>query len=164
MDAKRRGAFIAERRKELGMTQEMLARQLHVTDKAVSRWEQGTAMPDIENLIAMSDLFGMSLDELLKGQAGQTEAADSEEDEASQDDAPKDVASPIFDRLVNWLRADVISAAIGLAMIINGAFYGYVFDKKLVIFTRIGIALLLLSAVLAVILFFAFRALKKKYD
>lgn len=41
MDAKRLGAFIAERRKELGLTQVRLAEQIHVTDKAVSRWERG---------------------------------------------------------------------------------------------------------------------------
>ena len=43
MDAKRTGALIAQRRKELGLSQAELAGQLHVTDKAVSRWETGRA-------------------------------------------------------------------------------------------------------------------------
>ena len=43
MDAKRLGAFIAERRKELGLTQALLAEQLYVTDKAISRWERGVS-------------------------------------------------------------------------------------------------------------------------
>ncbi|MBQ7800710.1 MAG: helix-turn-helix transcriptional regulator [Oscillospiraceae bacterium] len=53
-------------RKAAGMTQTDLAEQLNVSRQAVSRWEQGTAMPDVENLIAMSDLFGVTLDDLLK--------------------------------------------------------------------------------------------------
>lgn len=50
MDAKQLGPFIAERRKELGMTQTHLAKKLHVTDKAVSRWERGVGLPDINSI------------------------------------------------------------------------------------------------------------------
>ena len=41
MDAKKFGAFVADIRKEKGMTQADLAEKIHVTDKAVSRWERG---------------------------------------------------------------------------------------------------------------------------
>ena len=44
MDAQRMGSFIAQRRKELGLTQAELAEKLHVTDKAVSRWERGGSL------------------------------------------------------------------------------------------------------------------------
>lgn len=53
-------------RKAAGMTQNDLAEKLNVSRQAVSRWEMGTAMPDVENLIVISDLFGVTLDELLK--------------------------------------------------------------------------------------------------
>lgn len=43
MDAKILGSYIAIRRKELGMTQAKLAEKIHVTDKAVSRWERGVS-------------------------------------------------------------------------------------------------------------------------
>lgn len=46
MDAKAAGELIAARRKALGMNQAELAGRLHVTDKAVSKWETGRGMPD----------------------------------------------------------------------------------------------------------------------
>lgn len=55
-----------ELRKNAGMTQNDLAEKLNVSRQAVSRWEMGTAMPDVENLIAISDLFEKTLDELLR--------------------------------------------------------------------------------------------------
>ena len=47
MDAKKFGAFIAAVRKENNLTQLDLANKLHVTDKAVSKWERGMGLPDI---------------------------------------------------------------------------------------------------------------------
>lgn len=44
------GTYIAENRKQLGMTQAQLADRLHVTDKAVSKWETGRGMPGIDTL------------------------------------------------------------------------------------------------------------------
>jgi len=66
MDAKAFGAFIAERRKELGMTQSDLAAQLSVTDKAVSRWERGLGFPDISTLEPLAAALGVSVEELLR--------------------------------------------------------------------------------------------------
>ena len=63
-----------ELRKSAGMTQNDLAEKLNVSRQAVSRWEQGSATPDVENLIAISDLFGVTLDELLRGEAPPTAA------------------------------------------------------------------------------------------
>lgn len=50
MDAKMFGAFLAQVRRAQGLTQAELAEQLHVTDKAVSRWERGVGLPDINTL------------------------------------------------------------------------------------------------------------------
>ena len=51
MEAKQYGQFIAGIRKEKKMTQAELAQQIHVTDKAVSRWERGLGFPDIQTLV-----------------------------------------------------------------------------------------------------------------
>ena len=54
-----------ELRKQKGLSQEELANRLNVSRQTVSKWEVGDSTPDMEKLIAMSDLFGISLDELI---------------------------------------------------------------------------------------------------
>lgn len=66
MDAKQLGAFIALRRKELNLTQAGLAERLHVTDKAVSRWERGIGLPDVQTLEPLAQALEISLVELLQ--------------------------------------------------------------------------------------------------
>jgi len=54
-------------RKQNGLSQEELANRLNVSRQTVSKWEIGDSTPDIEKLIAISDLFDISLDELVMG-------------------------------------------------------------------------------------------------
>ena len=63
------GAFIAQLRKEHQMTQRELAGLLHVTDKAVSKWENDQTCPDITLLPKLAQILGVSVDELLSGKA-----------------------------------------------------------------------------------------------
>lgn len=58
-----------ELRKQKGFSQEELANRLNVSRQTVSKWEVGDSTPDMEKLIAISDLFGISLDELVLGKA-----------------------------------------------------------------------------------------------
>ena len=67
MDAKAAGELIAARRKALGMNQAELAGRLHVTDKAVSKWETGRGMPGIDCLEPLAEVLGLSVSELLSG-------------------------------------------------------------------------------------------------
>lgn len=55
-------------RKEHGLSQRDLAEKLNVSRQAVSRWEQGTAMPSADNLIYLSKLYGITLDALIYGE------------------------------------------------------------------------------------------------
>lgn len=68
MDEKKIGQFIAELRKEKKITQKNLAVQLHITDKAVSKWERGLSCPDITLLTPLADILGVTTSELLNGQ------------------------------------------------------------------------------------------------
>ena len=68
MDEKRLGNFIAQRRKSLDMTQKDLASKLHVTDKAVSKWETGKGFPDLKMMEPLADALQVTLYELMEGQ------------------------------------------------------------------------------------------------
>lgn len=68
MDQKKIGAFIADRRRELGLTQAQLAERLNVTDKAVSKWETGRGLPDASLFQPLCDQLGVSLGELFAGE------------------------------------------------------------------------------------------------
>lgn len=67
MNAKRVGWFIAQKRKEANMSQKELSDYLHVTDKAISKWERGLSFPDISLLIPLSEILNVSLYDLLTG-------------------------------------------------------------------------------------------------
>ena len=67
MDATKCGAFIAKLRNEREMTQKDLSEVLNVSDKAISRWETGKGYPDVSSLMALSEFFSVSVNELLSG-------------------------------------------------------------------------------------------------
>lgn len=54
--------IILEKRKELGLTQQELAHKLGVTDRSISRWENGTSTPDIHSLKRLSEILNVSMD------------------------------------------------------------------------------------------------------
>lgn len=68
MDQAKVGKFIASLRKEKGLTQEELGQRVGVTNKTVSRWENGNYMPDIELLVPLGEILGVSVNELLAGE------------------------------------------------------------------------------------------------
>lgn len=74
---------LVDRRKAAGLSQEALAAQLGVSRQAVSKWERSESSPDTDNLIALAALYGVSLDELLYGEAVAS-ADDSQADDEAQ--------------------------------------------------------------------------------
>ena len=68
MDQLKIGKFIAECRKQKCLTQIQLAEKLSITDKAVSKWERGVAMPDTSIMLELCDILGISVNELLSGE------------------------------------------------------------------------------------------------
>ena len=67
MNQEKIGKFISELRKENNMTQEQLAEKVGVTDKSISRWENGNTMPDISILVQLSEILNATLPELING-------------------------------------------------------------------------------------------------
>lgn len=74
MTNEKMAALIAGRRKAMGMTQKQLAEKLHVTDKAVSKWERNLSCPDIATLAPLAAALEVTVPELLGGE-GQAEAS-----------------------------------------------------------------------------------------
>lgn len=62
------GRFISDCRKQKGLTQAQLAETLGVSDKSVSRWENGKTMPDLSNYESLCEIFGIQISELLYAQ------------------------------------------------------------------------------------------------
>ncbi len=68
MDQIKVGRFIAECRKQNNLTQMQLAEKLGITDKAISKWERGIAMPDSSIMLELCSILGINVNELLNGE------------------------------------------------------------------------------------------------
>ena len=68
MDQLKIGKFIAECRKQKSLTQMQLSEKLNITDKAISKWERGLAMPDSSIMLELCDILSISVNELLSGE------------------------------------------------------------------------------------------------
>lgn len=78
MDITKTGGFIAELRREQGLTQKKLAEIIGVTDKAVSKWERGLSYPDITILPQLAEVLGVSEGEILRGERHSSSAEPQE--------------------------------------------------------------------------------------
>lgn len=75
-------------RKKMNLSQEELAARIGVSRQAVSKWERAEASPDTDNLILLADIYGVSLDELLKGEKETESETQSEEPENNAENNP----------------------------------------------------------------------------
>lgn len=88
-------------RKQKGWSQEELAERLEVSRQSVSKWESGLSNPDLDKILSMSELFGVSTDELLKDtKAEQCEMV------APMESGPKEIADKTPARLVERVEAE----------------------------------------------------------
>lgn len=93
------GTIISALRKEKGMTQLDLAREMGVTDKAVSKWERDLSFPDVASLPKLAEVLGVSVDELLEVKTAAREQ-------------PKHVKVPALVELV--LKAVALAMGVGV--------------------------------------------------
>ena len=68
MDQVKIGKFIAERRKAVGLTQAQLSEKLNITDRAVSKWENGRSMPDSSIMLELCEILKITVNDLLSGE------------------------------------------------------------------------------------------------
>ena len=129
MDREMLGRFIAQRRKELNLTQRELAEKLHVTDKAVSKWERGAGCPDISLLEPLAEALDLSVDQLLTYQTAAAEAESEPEPVTSQAvQAVLDLT--LAERRIRRMRRWIIGLAVPLALIVLAVLYNLLWDAQ----------------------------------
>lgn len=85
MNQQKLGNFISKLRKEKGLTQQDLANELNLTDKAISKWERGLSCPDISLLIPLSEILEVSVNELLLGEKLNNNVTKSSADKSTKE-------------------------------------------------------------------------------
>lgn len=123
MEKKTIGAFIAALRKAKGLTQRELAEKLNVSDKAVSRWERDESAPDLSLIPVIADIFGITSDELLRGQRAPEGTAPVQNPVKTE----KQIQNILSRSLTRYRICSLISGAVALfgliaAMILNLGF------------------------------------------
>ena len=90
MEKKTIGKFISALRKANGMTQKELGEKLFVSDKTVSRWECDECTPELSLIPSIAEIFGITTDELLRGERNNPDREATSEDVASKQKAKSD--------------------------------------------------------------------------
>ncbi|MCQ2456432.1 MAG: helix-turn-helix domain-containing protein [Clostridia bacterium] len=104
---------IIEERKKLGLSQEELAEKLSVSRQAVSKWESAQSVPDLQKIIAMSELFSVTTDYLLKDDAKHEK---SEPDVADSDGTLRRVSMEEANAFMSVMRSQSKAAALGVLL------------------------------------------------
>ena len=115
------GSFLAALRKANGLTQKQLAEKLNVSDKAVSRWERDECAPDLSLIPVIAEIFGITSDELLRGQRAAPDAVPSPQTEEKSKKRLQYLLKQIQTRYKIQSLISVAIAVLGViaAMILN---------------------------------------------
>jgi len=115
------GSFIRALRKEKGMTQMDLAEALHITDRAVSKWERGLNAPDIALLEPLAELLEVTVGELIRGERAPEGSAEDRPDETRD---LLDYSKGEVERKMGTIRKKylaLLAGCLALAAVIGGA-------------------------------------------
>ena len=121
MEKKTMGSFISALRRAAGMTQRELGERLFVSDKTVSRWERDECTPELALIPVIADLFGVTADELLRGERnGATNTPEGEEHRGEPSDYQKQKSDRAFRALLERRAVKYHNqslASVGLALV-----------------------------------------------
>ena len=115
------GSFIAERRRARGLTQMQLGEMLGITDRAISKWECGRAMPDSQLMLELCDILGISVTDLLNGEVVTMEKF-NEKSEQNLIDLIKQKEDADKQMLMLEIVIGVLSSVILFSMVFVAAF------------------------------------------
>ena len=152
------GKFIADCRKEKGLTQARLAEMLNITDRAVSKWETGKCMPDSSIMPALCRILDISVDELLSGKRAETEAHHEKirrnltESKRKNTVAENRVIPTVYTAalgigiLVCCLCDIAVSGALGWSLIVlSSVFFAWIVSFPMLLLRKNGIVISLIS-------------------
>ena len=140
------GKFIAALRRASGMTQKELGERLYVSDKTVSRWERDECTPELNLIPAIAEIFGITSDELLRGQR-RTDAADTPDAAARlKTKSDKQWRTLLQRRRVRFGNLSLISRGIALTGLIAAAICDLCFTRALLGFC-LGLVFLIAAVI-----------------
>ncbi|MCI5750590.1 MAG: helix-turn-helix domain-containing protein [Clostridium perfringens] len=116
---------LKELRKEKNISQEQLAKELNISRQAISKLESGKAYPDIDNLILLRKIFGVSLDELIMEEEEKIEENNSKQEliESSEKGIFEDIDSEAEEFSVNLILGGFI-IGIGIGLVAENFMWG----------------------------------------
>lgn len=110
MDVQKIGAFLAELRKERNLTQDELGMQIGVTNKTISRWENGNYLPPVEMLQILSNKFDVSINEILNGERiSNSNYKDISEQNLKSALINSDLVIKKHRKIINWVIAILVA-------------------------------------------------------
>lgn len=166
MDQIKIGMFIAELRKEQGMTQKQLAENIGVSDKTISKWECGNGLPEMSSIPVLCEALGINMNELLSGErlAEKVYSAKAEENMLTlmkETEVHKKKSKTSFVTLVLCLTGCVISMILTLGVGIGYSDFWFFLDVPTLMMLLLPTLLILVASGLLKSFFMAFRMLGK---
>ncbi len=145
MEKKTIGQFIAALRKASGMTQKQLSEKLNVSDKAVSRWERDECAPDLSLIPVIAEIFGVTSDEILRGER-KFEADPVSENFASSAKSTKQMEHILKDSKLKFSIRSLIASGIAVVGLLGAMLCNFGFNRANIGFI-VGCILFLAAAV-----------------
>lgn len=128
MEKKTIGQFIAALRKASGMTQKQLSEKLNVSDKAVSRWERDECAPDLSLIPVIAEIFGVTSDEILRGERKFEQDSFSESPVTSAK-STKQMEHILNDAKLKFSIRSIISVGIAVAGLLGAMLCNFGFNR-----------------------------------
>ncbi len=125
MNQEKVGNFIRKLRKEKDLTQEQLAEKLGVTDKSVSRWENGKTMPDYGILKELCDTLGITINELVTGER----IAENKYQKVAEENLIE-LRKQIDKKRKVFIKIEIICGIIVIAMFIGNMVLNYIYGDN----------------------------------
>lgn len=129
------GNFLYSLRKGKGMTQQELADMLNVTNKAISKWETGEAFPETAQLVPLATIFGVTVDELLRGRretetdapmsesGAKSSPVSAETHAAAENPPPMSAAAGDIPDMVQWRRTRAVLVLLSACLVLFALAY-----------------------------------------